>query len=50
MNLHIEKVERNFSYKLLLLADETVELVNRYLFDCMFIWRKWWKRKWACFV
>ena len=31
MNITFEKIETNFPYNLLLIADETIELINKYL-------------------
>lgn len=31
--MKLEKVENNYPYELLLLADETIEAINKYLFD-----------------
>lgn len=33
VKMKLEKVENNYPYELLLLADETIEAINKYLFD-----------------
>ncbi|HLV45770.1 MAG TPA: GNAT family N-acetyltransferase [Flavobacterium sp.] len=33
MNINIKKIEDNYPYEILLIADETVDAINKYVFD-----------------